>query len=151
MKDQIDTCFHCEEKVNQHDGVKIGFYLVHNECYESQKEEDRKYIEAERNRELRDRKNTRRIKSHLKRKLKPKIWDWIEYELESHYHSDLKILRREDFESKNKVPYKDMVGNRTSVRHIYDDTSQCSMSETYGGNIYIYIGNKQYLKIFIWG
>lgn len=147
-----NTCFQCAKEVIESEAsIKFGSYgLMHEECHKELITELKAQEEKETVHFHKDRKNTKRILRKLKKKLKPKIWEWINFEIHSHNHSDLKILYRNEFKGRNKMSYKDWVGASSPVRHIYTEVEQDYMGDGYGGYIYIHLGKNRYLQAHIW-
>lgn len=91
-----------------------------------------------------------RLLSKLKRTLNPKIWQGIQWELNSHQCVAFGVVPRSQVTGQ-KTSGRDYYGESTAVRHVYDSTSFCSYSDSYGGFIYVYLGKDRYLKMFIHG
>lgn len=147
----VDQCFHCSGTVYSSDeSVSTGVGMVHLECDEQYQEEMRLSNEnANKAHILENKRNTRIIKN-LKRRLKLKIWQAIEWEMQAHQYGHLEIVSLKDVEGR-KTSGNDYFGESTALRHVYDNTSSCSYSDTYGGDVYLYIGEQRYLRMFVWG
>ncbi|POC19549.1 hypothetical protein [Vibrio vulnificus] len=144
-------CVHCNCSVYESDErVSISIGVAHFECherYQEQVEADMKeYAEQERKRVRCDNK----LISRLKRTLKPKVWNVIELVLQDHWVGYLSILPLSKVTGRKNNAH-DWFGESVAIRHIYDDTSSCSYSDTYGGVIYLPIGKERYLQMHISG
>ena len=102
-------------------------------------------LEAERTQE-----NSKRILGRLKRTLKPKIWEPIEWELDSHWCIALEIVTRDRVIGR-KESGDSYFCQSTAIRHVYVNVSSCSYSDTYGGDVYIRLGNNRYLRMYVYG
>jgi hypothetical protein len=109
-------------------------------------EDMREYAEQS----ARDYEKSNRIISKLKRKLKQKIWQPIEWELKSHYCMALGIVKKAEVKGRKESGY-DYFCQSTAIRHVYNNVSSCSYSDSYGGNIYIRLSQDRYLMMFIHG
>ena len=94
--------------------------------------------------------NSDRLLGKLKRRLKPKIWQGIQWELNAHTCLALEIVSVKQVKGYKRTGHE-YFGQSTAIRHVYDHTSMCSLSGSYGGNVYLYLGNKQYLMMFVSG
>lgn len=98
----------------------------------------------------RDMRNSDLILKRLKKSLRPKIWEAIQWELNSHYCLALGIVSIDEVKGRKETG-NDYHGQSTAMRHVYVDVSSCSYSDTYGGNVYLYLGMGRYLAMFISG
>lgn len=91
-----------------------------------------------------------RLLRRLKRKLKPKIFQAIESEMDYHICHDFEIVRRSQVKGKKRSAH-DYFGESAAIRHVYDDTSFNSYTESYAGNVFLRLSNDRYLRIFVSG
>jgi len=116
------------------------------EAFEEYEELMREFAEQSR----KDCENSNRILAKLKRTLKAKIWEPIEWELKSHYCLALGIVTRSDVKGRKESGH-DYFGQSSAIRHVYTDVSSCSYSDSYGGNVYIRLSKDRYLEMYING
>lgn len=86
----------------------------------------------------------------IKRKVKQKVFQAIEFEL---YHSEchgVEIVGIDDVKGK-RMTSSGYFGESSAVRHVYNNVSSCSYSETWGGDLFIPIGLGRYVKLSIHG
>ena len=86
----------------------------------------------------------------IKRKIKPKFFQAIEFEL---YHSGchgVEIVCIDGVKGK-RMTASSYFGESSAVRHVYNNVSSCSYSETWGGDLFIPIGLGRYVKLSIHG
>ncbi|MCF2902241.1 hypothetical protein L1267_17875 [Pseudoalteromonas sp. OFAV1] len=95
-------------------------------------------------------KKSDRLLKNLKSKLKPKLWQAIKWELAAHFCIALEIVSIAEVKG-CKRKGNDYFGQSVAMRHVYDDTSSCSYSGSYGGDVYLHLGNGRYLKMYING
>lgn len=98
----------------------------------------------------RDLDNSERILRKLKRTLKPKIWQAVEYDLNGHSCLALGIVPHSEVKGR-KQKGSDWHGQSTAMRHVYSNVSYCSYSDSYGGNVYLRLSKDRYLMMFIHG
>ena len=88
--------------------------------------------------------------ARIKRKIKPKFFQAIEFEL---YHSGchgVEVVGIGEVKGK-RMKSSGYFGESSAVRHIYNNVSSCSYSETWGGDLFIPIGLGRYVKLSIHG
>lgn len=145
----IESCFHCGGDIS--DTVSMdGNIPFHSQCLEKHRIEMEASAEAERLAAIKEQKTNDRILKHLERTLKPKIWVCVKSELESHRFGYLEIVTIDKVKGTKQDASK-YFGASVAMRHFYDDVSSCSYSDTYGGDLYLYLGKKRYLKMTVWG
>ena len=86
----------------------------------------------------------------IKRKIKPKFFQAIEFEL---YHSGfhgVEIVGIDDVKGK-RMTSSSYFGESSAVRHVYSNVSSCSYSESWVGDLFIPIGLGRYVKLSIHG
>lgn len=86
----------------------------------------------------------------IKRKIKPKFFQAIEFEL---YHSSchgVEIVGISEVKGK-RMTASNYFGESSAVRHVYNNVSSCSHSETWCGDLFIPIGLGRYVKLSIHG
>ena len=98
----------------------------------------------------RDYEKSNKILARLKRALKHKIWQPIEWELKSHYCMAFGVVPWSEVKGRKESGY-DYFCQSTAIRHVYVDVSSCSYSDSYGGNIYIRLSKDRYLAMYING
>ena len=143
------NCVFCGNSVYQGDEVISLFIgVAHLECHEDYKadmEADmREMAEEESSRARKD----NRLLARLRRTLKPKIWMPIERVLADNFCHSLSIVKLDDV-SGQRVNAHDWFGESVAIRHLYDDTSHCSYSDSSGGVVYLPIGKQRYLQMEI--
>ncbi|MFS1430806.1 hypothetical protein LMH73_027775 [Vibrio splendidus] len=150
---ELEPCFYCGEDIDpDSDYVSEVGYHLHSECHQKFENENIQAEKRERARHLNENNRNERIKRHLKRTLKPKIWDCISVELSENggHCGHLAIVTLDKVTGTKQSGYE-YFGESVAVRHVYDNTSSCSYSDTFGGEINIYIGKGRYLQMHIWG
>lgn len=100
--------------------------------------------------EWRDVKKSDQILKRLQRTVKPKIWQAINWDLHSHICLVIGIVTVDQVAGSKRTGH-DYFGESTAVRHVYDDVSSCTYSDSYGGNVYLYLGKKRYLMMYVHG
>lgn len=88
--------------------------------------------------------------ARIKRKIKPKFFQAIEFEL---YHSGccgVEIVSIDGVKGK-RMTASSYLGESSAVRHVYNNASSCSYSETWVGDLFIPIGLGRYVKLSIHG
>ena len=86
----------------------------------------------------------------IKRKIKPKVFQAIEFEL---FHSSchgVEIVSHDGVNGK-RMNASNYFGESVAVRHVYNNLSSCSYSETWGGELFIPIGLGRYVKLSVHG
>lgn len=91
-----------------------------------------------------------KVLRRLKKTLPQKIWLSIQYLLNDNSCLDLGVVSQEHVKG-FKESGNSYFGWSTAVRHVYNDVSSCSYSDSYGGNLYIYLGERRYLRMHIYG
>jgi hypothetical protein len=144
-------CVLCDSTVYESDEqVSLSFGVAHFECHEEGQRENeagRLRHEAEVSKQI---KNDKRILKHLERTLKPKVWENIKFAMYGHRYQDLAIVGF-DKVGGAKQSAMEWFGESVAIRHVFDDISSCSLSDTYGGSIWLPIGHARYLHMHIWG
>ncbi|EKA4077117.1 hypothetical protein OLH55_004327 [Vibrio parahaemolyticus] len=144
-------CVHCGNDVYQSDErVSLSWGVTHLECHEDYHAQSELLMK-----ELAEEENARykrdcKLISRLKRTLKPKIWQAIDWAISEHRYQDLKIVGIDEVAG-SKERARDWYGESVAVRYIYDDTSTDYWGDGYGGLIWIPIGKARYLQMHIWG
>jgi hypothetical protein len=100
--------------------------------------------------EARQQARDTRLLDRLQKTLKQKHLQALNWLLNDHRCESLEILSVGDVKGE-KVKGSKWFRESTAIRHIYDDTSTCYWGDSYGGNIFMPIGKKRYLKVFISG
>lgn len=144
-------CCYCDSAVYESDErINHRFGVAHFECHERNESE----LEAEKLQNIRDERLRSKIENklvtRLRRTLKPKLWAAISMVLRDHAVHGIQI---DSFNkvTGNKVKGRDWFGESVAIRHVFDDTSSCSYSDTYGGLLWLPIGMGRYLQIHISG
>jgi len=151
MPMNIGQCYYCGNSIYSDDEcVSSHHSLYHIECKEQHEDEMKAAMDAEWLDNKRDQNNTDRILKHLKRTLKPKIWDAIKWETESNGYGYLKLVTINDVSGEKRLGHE-YFGQSTAMRHVHDNTDNNTYSDGYGGDVYLYIGLNRYLKIHVWG
>jgi len=144
----IVECYYCgnviDEKV-----ISSGNLHLHADCKIHFDEEMEASLKAENEIRIADNKNTLRLFKHLKKVLKPKIWQAIEWQKQEG-HFDLSIVSIDEVKG-SRVTGTKFFGQRTALRHVYDDTTTNFDGDSYGGDVFLYIGKQRYLKMSVWG
>lgn len=86
----------------------------------------------------------------LRRKLPPKILRALENEFGAHWCMLIGIVGLSDVKGR-RMRGRDFVGASTPIRHVFANISGCSYSETYAGDVYLYIGTGRYLQVQVSG
>ena len=92
----------------------------------------------------------RRKLSSIKRKVKPKVFQAIEFELCHSWCHGVEIVGIDGVRGK-RMTASSYFGESSAVRHVYSNVSSCSYSETFGGDLFIPIGLGRYVKLSIHG
>ncbi|UKA04471.1 hypothetical protein [Photobacterium damselae] len=124
-----------------HDGCKEKFEIEYNDSMDSA------YFQI-----CRDKKHVKRLTRKLGRRLKPKLRDTLFCWISCHedYIMSMEIVSRKQCYGCRELPSK-YFGARTAIKRVFNDVEVCSMTDSFGGDVYIYIGNLQYLKLTISG
>jgi hypothetical protein len=82
----------------------------------------------------------------------PKVISSLEFELKQHVNlgSSFAIVDVSDCVGV-KRRFSEFTGYSSPIRWVYDDTSSCSYSGSYGGDVYFQLGKGKYLRAFIAG
>lgn len=91
-----------------------------------------------------------RLFRKLKRKLPLKMVHALEKEFSSHQSMLLAIVSKKDVKGKRRSGH-DYTGASTPIRHVFVDTSYCTYSESYAGQVFLYIGLGRYLQLQVSG
>ena len=146
-----DECAHCCGTIYPDDEkASCGMGLAHIECQEKFEDEIEEQARVAAEEEFRVGENSNRLLNRLEQSLKPKIWQAIKWELAYHWCLALEIVTIERVAGIKRSGHE-YFGESTAMRHVYDDVSSCSYSDTYGGNVYLYLGNKRYLMMYVSG
>ncbi len=147
----VGLCSYCGNSIYSDDDHASGsFSIYHIECKELNDDEMKTAMDAEWQANKQDQKNTDRILRNLKRKLKPKIWEAVNWEIQSHGFGHLKIVTVEQVSGEKRLGHE-YFGQKTAMRHVYDNVSSDAHGDCYGGDVYLYIGSGRYLKVYVWG
>lgn len=144
-------CVHCSNTVYESDErVSLSIGVAHFECRESfEKEcraEEKEFLDSDRKEGERQTK----LLSRLKRTLKPKIWDAIERVMQGNFCHLMEIVSL-DMVTGDKQRAHEWFGESVGIRCVYDDTTFCSYSDSYGGLVWLPIGKWRYLQMHISG
>ncbi|EII3125378.1 hypothetical protein [Vibrio parahaemolyticus] len=144
-------CVHCGNDVYESDErVSLSWGVSHFECHEDYHNkadlEMKALAEEDKARYRKDCKILRR----LKRTLKAKIWQGIDWTIADHRYQDLQIVGVDKVCGEKRAGH-DWFGQSTAMRYIYDDTSTDYWGDSYGGQIWLPIGKGRYLQMHIWG
>lgn len=146
-----DLCFHCNAPVLSGDECSTTTFLVAHQVCEKQYDDDmHEVMQSEHRSHIAEQNSNKRILKKLKRTLKPKIWQAVEWETESHGYGHLEIVTQREVSGERRSGYA-YFGEATALRHVYDDVTSDPYGDSYGGDIYLYLGKNRYLKIWIWG
>ena len=110
------------------------------------------WMEDQRRHEDWERKSTKLHNKTIKRlkvKMKPVDFEPIDWLLSDHMTGYASIVKSDELVG-SKVKAVDFFGQSSKLRHIWDNTSSCSYSGTYGGEVCVPLGKGNYLKIHIW-
>lgn len=146
------TCFLCKGSIYQDDEkVMVGYEIAHYCRHESEMEEMReatKEFEAEwKTQAKRDNKIIRR----LKRNLKPKIWQCIDWVFSDCIACDFLEIVDVNATKGERVRGSDYFGESVAVRHVYDDTCTDYWGDGFSGSVYLPIGCGRYLRMSVRG
>ncbi|MEZ8723132.1 hypothetical protein AB6D66_18820 [Vibrio pomeroyi] len=145
------NCVHCDSSVYESDErVTISLGVAHFECHERFQEQWLPEIEDHAEQERQSAKRDNKLLKRLKRTLKPKVWSVIELVMQDHWVGYLNITSLAEVTGQRNRAH-DWFGESVAIRHLYDDATTCSYSETYGGVIFLPIGNARYLQMHISG
>lgn len=144
-------CPHCNETVYESDErVSTGLGAAHWVCHENYKFEcDKEMAEYHAQETLRIKQENKLIK-RLERTLKPKLWAVVKQVFDDHIVNYIQIDTFDKVEGKKELA-RDWFGESVAIRSIYDDTSFCSYSDSYGGPIWLPLGKGRYLHMHISG
>lgn len=145
------NCVHCGfEVLESESSLNLSIGIAHRKCNDEFKEECRKEELAYQEYEKREAKRENKLLRRLKRQLKPKIFSLLDYLREDCWINSIEMVTRNSL-SGEKRSASDFFGFSVAIRHVYDDTSSCSYSDSYGGYVYLPIGHNRYLKVHISG
>lgn len=151
LKMVIDQCFQCGCSIYQSDEhVSKGMLSFHLNCHEVYEGECEFTERRESEHYKAEQRRHKCLLKKLKRTLRAKIYQAIELELDQHQCHDFEIVCRLQVEGQKRRG-RDYFGESTAIRHVYDDTSTCSYSGTYGGNVFLRLSNDRYLRIYVTG
>lgn len=152
MSDLVCCCF-CGKSIGGVGDSSDGYQTrYHDLCKKEFDVEFKACMDAEYERTQRERKHTKRLTAKLSNRLKPKLRNalvsWINYN-----EQDIVEMEIVGFEqcSGNEVSPSEFFGERTAIRRVIENVSFDSMFDCYGGDVYIYIGCQQYLKVVVAG
>lgn len=116
------------------------------------KEDYDDFMEEEHLNYLKGRAEDDKVWSSLYKYTPPKVISSIEFELKQHMSlgSNFAIVGVSDCVGV-KRRFSEFTGYSSPVRWVYDDTSSCSYSDSYGGDVYFQLGKGKYLRAFIAG
>lgn len=97
-----------------------------------------------------DEEHHHRLLRKLKRKLPLKMIHALEKEFSSHQSMLIAIVSKSDVKGK-RCSGHDYTGASTPIRHVFVDASYCTYSESYTGQVFLYIGLGRYLQLQISG
>ncbi len=145
------SCVHCDGFVYESDErVSLSLGVAHVECHERFQEQAYSDMERESEEQALRLRRESKLLARLKKRLKPKIWSVIEMIQQQHLVNQIAIDAFEDVKG-TKISALDWFGESVGIRTVYDETSSCSYSGTYGGAIWIPIGAGRYLHMHISG
>ncbi len=148
-------CAYCgEEFENNEVEVSNNFGLFHKACEVEGKqaviswmeEDQREYEASVRLQTLKD----KRILRHIQKKYPVKIFNAIMDEVNEHGRGHYKIVKQYECQGCRERG-SDFQGYSSAIRYAYDDISNCSYSGCYGGDVYLYIGKGNYLRMAVSG
>lgn len=152
------ACNYCHGPFENNTPVECtGWGEFHSECkdkgIEQTKEEyhkvEQEYYEEMKREHVRD----QRVLKRLRKRLPHKIMEWVDGEIREHGCGGYKVVTVEQCKG-DRMRGKDYFNdNRCPIRTVYDDISGGGYpcEDCYSGDIYIYIGNGQYFKMWVNG
>ena len=122
------------------ESVDLLWDIYTKEAYENiEKDEEARY------------KNDQKVLSRVKKMVKPKVFQDIEWEMKEHmWCGDFSIVDVSDCVGERRT-YSDYKGCSSPIRTVYDNTSYDSYCDSYGGDMYISLGKGKYLKMSLGG
>ncbi len=149
----VHNCGYCGEDLGE-DCERTDWGYFHTKCVvagvtviEYQYHQDQLEYEQE---QMKLWKKDIKLINRLRKRLPEKIMTDINYCIREHSASDYEIVNVDQCKG-YKESGTDWIGFSSAIKYTYDNTSSCGYTETYGGDVYLYIGNHQYLKMFISG
>ena len=88
--------------------------------------------------------------ANIKRKIKPKFFQAIEFGLCHSWCHGVEIVGIDGVMGQ-RMTASSQFGESSAVRHVYNNVSSCSYLETCGGDLFIPIGLGRYVKLSIHG
>lgn len=116
---------------------------------EEYRKADQEYYEELKREQIRDQKLLKR----LRKRLPHKIMEWLDGEIREHGCGSYKIVTVAECGG-NRMRGKDYFSDdRCPIRTVYDDVygGGYPCEDCYSGDVYIYIGNGQYFKMWVNG
>lgn len=86
----------------------------------------------------------------FKRRLPTKIFREILAEMDEHRSLLIGMVSKENVKGK-RMPASYYFGRSTPLRHVYNNISSCSYSDTYSGDVYLSVGLGRYVHIYVCG
>ncbi|WP_146147093.1 hypothetical protein [Photobacterium kishitanii] len=143
-------CFHCEKPIRENEATaKNAWIKLHEACLEPHNKECDRLDTEIYEQELKAKQNEKKILKDLQNTLKPNLFEIIEFELEQHCYRVLDLVKRKDISAMECHPNEILITEDLPFDHIYSDVTSCD--DSYGGDIYIPLGYRNYLKVTIWG
>ncbi|MEZ8292350.1 hypothetical protein AB6D11_00705 [Vibrio splendidus] len=128
----------------------MKFGLQHAKCYEQEMAELKEQEAANARAYKAQQQKSARILSRLKRTLKPKVMQAIMWEIDAHRCEGLTLVDSSQVKGEKRTG-RDYFGTSTAIRHVFEDVSLCSYSDSYGGEVFIRVRNNLYLRICVFG